>query len=77
MKINGVCPKCGSSDIIADAKAIDRGDNHSQNELSLGMYRHPNNFIFKGQERTTVSAWACVGCGFIEFYADEAKNLKI
>lgn len=76
MKTSGVCPKCGSSDIIADAKAVDRGVD-GEYDLSICVFRQPAAIIFKGQQITTVSAWACVGCGFIEFYADEAKNLKI
>jgi len=41
------------------------------------MYRKPQALIFKGQVRTTVSAWVCASCGFIELYADNPESLKI
>ena len=80
MKRTNKCPKCGSSDVIADAKAIDRtygGHGSDQTELTVAKFRKPDAVIFKGQQETTLSAWVCAECGFVEFYADSPKTLKI
>jgi predicted nucleic-acid-binding Zn-ribbon protein len=71
------CFKCGSTDVIADAKVIDTADYSVQKDLSVAAFRSPDAFIFKGQVTTTVSAWVCASCGFIELYADNPGGLKI
>ena len=63
--------------MIADAKAIDRSRNSDQTELRVATFREPTAIIFKGQQDTTVSAWVCAACGFVELYADAPKNLKL
>jgi predicted nucleic-acid-binding Zn-ribbon protein len=77
MKTNNKCPKCGSTDVIADAKAIDRGHGDRESELSVATFRHPEAFLFKGKQRTALSAWVCVGCGYVEFYADTPAVLNL
>jgi predicted nucleic-acid-binding Zn-ribbon protein len=77
MKRTNKCPKCGSTDVIADAKAIDRSYQSNQTELTVATYRKPEAIIFKGQQDTTVSAWVCAECGYVELYADSPKNLKL
>lgn len=77
MKRSGKCPKCGSTEIIADAKAVDRGDSHMTWELTVATYKKPGAFLFKGEQSSTVSAWVCGECGFVELYADEPKGLKL
>jgi predicted nucleic-acid-binding Zn-ribbon protein len=47
MKRTGKCPKCGSSDVVADAKAIDRGHGNSQQEMSVATFRKPEALVFK------------------------------
>ena len=76
MKKTGKCPKCDSSDIVADAKAIDRGHGNSQMEMSVATFRKPEALIFKEKQETTVSAWVCAACGYIEFYADHPRSIK-
>jgi predicted nucleic-acid-binding Zn-ribbon protein len=76
MKRTNKCPKCGSSDVIADATAIDRSRNFNQT-LTVATFRKPDAVIFKGQQETALSAWVCAECGFVEFYADSPKTLKI
>ena len=76
MKRTNQCPKCGSSDIIADAKAIDRAHNGAEAELSVATFRNPDAAIFTGQSRTTLSAWVCAGCGYVEFYADSPQSIS-
>jgi predicted nucleic-acid-binding Zn-ribbon protein len=77
MKQNGKCPKCGSSDVVADAKAIDRGHGNAQQEMSVATFRKPEALIFKEKQETTVSAWVCTACGYIEFYADSPSTIKL
>ena len=74
MKRTNKCPKCGSTDVIAHAKAIDKGEN---GHLTVATFRKPQAVMFKGQMTTTLSAWVCVDCGYLELYADEPKKLKI
>ena len=76
MKRSGTCPKCESRDVIRDAMAIDRGENNFQSELTIATYRDPNAFLFKGKQTSTVSAWVCAACGYVEFYADDPASLR-
>ena len=75
MKRTNKCPKCGSSDIIVDAKAIDRSDYGVEAELSLATFRKPDAIMFKGKSTTTVSAYVCGDCGYVEFYADSPQDV--
>ncbi len=77
MKRTNTCPKCGSRDVIADAKAIDRGHSDIPRELSVATFRRPEAFLFKGQLSTTVSAWVCAACGYVELYADSPESIKV
>lgn len=72
MKSSGKCPKCGCSNIISEAEAIDvRGD-----ETILATFEKPKALIFKGIKRqTTISPWICSSCGYVEFYADSPASL--
>ena len=76
MKRNRKCPKGGSTDIIADAKAIDRNESFD-NELTVATFRKPNAILFKGQQESTLSAWVCADCGYVEFYANSPRALKL
>ena len=76
MKRTNKCPKCGSTDIIADAKAMDRTHHSSEKELTVATFQKPDAFLFKGKATTTLSAWVCGGCGHVEFYADTPQSLK-
>jgi predicted nucleic-acid-binding Zn-ribbon protein len=77
MKKTGKCPKCGATEIIADAKVIDRGHYDAEREMSVATFRKPLAFVFKEKQETTVSAWVCALCGFVEFYADNPTTLKV
>jgi len=77
MKRTGICPKCGSKDIVNDAKAQAGLPGHEQHELIVSTFRTPQALIFKGQQGTPVSAWVCGGCGFVEYYADRPGDLKV
>lgn len=77
MKRTNKCPKCGSRDVIADAKAIDRAHYSAQTDLSVATFSKPDAMLFKGQLTTTLSAWVCTDCGYLEFYADDPKSIKV
>jgi predicted nucleic-acid-binding Zn-ribbon protein len=77
MKKTGKCPKCGSREVIADAKAIDRGDGNFQKEMLVATFGKPDALIFKEKQQTTVSAWVCAACGYVELYADAPETLKL
>ncbi len=74
MKQSGQCPKCASTEIIADAEVIDRDDDG--NVLRLATYGRPQALLFKAKRQTAVSAWVCAACGFVEFYADDPAAIK-
>jgi predicted nucleic-acid-binding Zn-ribbon protein len=76
MKHSGQCHKCKSTEIIADVKVVDRGDHNAGHHMILAAFTDPDAFVFKGEVRTTVSAWVCAGCGFVEFYAHSPDLLK-
>ena len=78
MKRTSKCPKCGSGDVIADAKATD-STHGGETELWVATFRKPEAILFKGQSTltTTMSAWVCSDCGYVELYADSPRNIRI
>lgn len=76
MKQSGTCPKCNSNDIIADAKAVDRGDGNWHDEMTIVTFRKPDALIFREKQESTVSAWVCASCGYTEFYADRPRAIR-
>jgi predicted nucleic-acid-binding Zn-ribbon protein len=77
MKQTGTCPKCHSTDILTNVHAIDRGGKGAEYDLRVATYTNPDAWVFKGQQDSTLSAWVCAACGFLEFYADNPQALKI
>ena len=75
MKQSGKCPKCASKDIIADAKAVDRGDQNWEGDLSVATFGKPDAIIFKDKRKSFLSAWVCRSCGFVELYTDQPRGL--
>ena len=76
MKRTNKCPKCGSREVIADAKAIDRTHYGVELELSVATIRKPDALVFKGERTTALSAWVCSTCGYVELYADVPSHIK-
>ena len=76
MKRTNQCPKCGSRNVIADAKAVDHNDDFGETELSVATFRYPNALLITGKQKTTLSAWVCADCGYVEFYADSPGSIK-
>jgi hypothetical protein len=46
-------------------------------ELSIATFRKPEAMLFKGEQKTTLSAWVCADCGYVEFYADNPSQIKV
>ncbi len=76
MKKTGKCPKCGCADVIADAKAVDRGDESFEHDMKIATFGNPGALIFKQKKETSMSAWVCASCGFVELYADEPWRIN-
>lgn len=74
MKSTSKCPKCGSRDIIRDAKPIAGSD---YGDLLIATFRKPEAVLFKGLQTSKLSAWVCTDCGFLELYADDPKRLQV
>ncbi len=72
MKKHHACPKCESTDIIGGVRPLDSNEGLAR----LADYRNPDALLLKGRQSTTLSAWVCAECGFVEFYADDPKVLK-
>lgn len=77
MKKSQKCPKCGSGDILKDVFAVDRGHGNSTAEMTLATFGRPEALIFKQAHKTSVSAWVCASCGFVEYYADNPASLRL
>ncbi len=77
MKKSSQCPKCGSTEVVADAKVIDRGPAPAQQEMSIATFAKPDALLFKGQQESKVSAWVCTACGYLELYADVPATLQV
>lgn len=75
MKHSGQCPKCNSTNIVHDAKALDHTESYIQMDMQIGVERNPKAWMFKGQATSSVSAWVCGDCGYLEFYADDPAKL--
>ena len=73
MRASGVCPKCESISIHADARMIDRGRNNRENDLKAVVYYNPDAFLFKGEHTFELSACVCGSCGLTELYARPAR----
>lgn len=76
MKTTGKCPKCGKTEIVEDARMIDHGHAGIQQDMTIATYKQPKAILFKGKQTTTVSAWLCISCGFIELYADHPSWVR-
>jgi len=65
-----------STDIVANVRPLDETRN-SKKTARLATYRNPTSFLFKGEQSTAMTAWVCADCGYVEFYADDPKALKV
>lgn len=75
MRKSGVCPKCGSTEVLVGAELSDRGESNVRKPATVRVYTNPDALIFKGAKDANVSADVCMSCGFLEFYAANPGTL--
>ena len=69
------CSRCGSDEIVSRARVVERGDGNTRYDLQVEVRRRPNALLFKGAERSNVSAQLCAACGYVELFADMPRAL--
>ena len=75
MKKTGRCPKCESQKLLVDGRVLDkRGLNEMDYDLELSVEKDSSATFFKGEQRFTIRAWVCGGCGYTELYTDDASS---
>ncbi len=72
MKATSKCPKCGSADILANARV----EATNRFEVTITSFANPDAMVFRDATHTAVSAWVCRQCGYIEFYATHPLALR-
>jgi predicted nucleic-acid-binding Zn-ribbon protein len=71
------CPSCGSTDMIQNVRAVDKGDYSVALDMELTTYGNPDALIFKDTRRSKLSAVVCSNCGLVFFYAQDPQLLKV
>jgi predicted nucleic-acid-binding Zn-ribbon protein len=74
MKYSGICPKCGSQDIMPKIPVIDQTDGPDK-ELMVRVREKPDALILKGDHDRVLHAWICAACGYTELYVDNPEGL--
>ncbi len=75
MRQTGKCPKCGSPEIVKDAMVADRADYNVESNLNLRVDADPEAIMFRGRTRSSLNAYVCGRCGYVEFYASDPESL--
>ena len=75
MKSTQKCPKCSSVEIIIDAIVVDRGHLNGGSQLRVMTFKDPAAAFDKEPQFSSVSAWICKACGFMEMYVDRPQDL--
>lgn len=70
---SGECPKCGSQEVLPDVRIIDRGY-PVDGELRVEAQARPMALILKGKTKSTLRAWLCGSCGYVEFYSMDPEE---
>jgi predicted nucleic-acid-binding Zn-ribbon protein len=74
MPQSATCVKCGSTDIVLNARVMDRS-HHGENDLRVRVDADPNALLFTGTERCPLEARVCGQCGYTELYATDPATL--
>ena len=69
------CLRCGSDSVVPDVRALSLDSNGAHNPLEVGVQRHPEALVFKGEVRSKVRAQVCADCGFVELSAADPEAL--
>jgi predicted nucleic-acid-binding Zn-ribbon protein len=72
---NGVCPKCGSKEVLSNL-LLRGGGNVSPYVEVTEPEPEKRSFIWTPKyEQGTFRAWVCGACGYTEFYAENYQAL--
>jgi len=63
---NGICPRCGTSEVYAARNALAIGDT---TEVALHQHIEPGFRGMRPRIRTDGWSFLCAGCGLLELYA--------
>ena len=74
MPQSATCVKCGSTDIVLNARVMDRTQ-YGEYDLRVRVDADPNALLFTGTERCPLEARVCGQCGYTEFYATDPATL--
>ena len=72
--VTGVCPKCGSAELIPDACVFDHTD-LGGTRLSATVMANPGAWVMKEPVTSPFRVVICGSCGFTEFYVRDPQLL--
>lgn len=72
---DGKCPKCGSSEVVPSVRVLDRGDGNWTSDLQVAVDAKPDALLFKGRQKSSLTARVCSACGYAELYATDPQAL--
>lgn len=77
---DGVCPECGSTDILPDLRIADRGHNNlASYNLSIAIFEQPATMLgvslWQSESMVPLRAWICAACGYTALFATEPNKL--
>jgi ribosomal protein S27AE len=65
---SGICPRCDSRAILANADTTD------EETLSIQIYEKPG-VVLRGRRTFPIKAWVCTECGYTELYVTNPDAL--
>ncbi len=75
MKQSGVCPKCGSKQVVKNSRVVDRDHGGRIPSLVVCAPDYPEQWKRKDERHTELAACVCAECGYAEFYATDPTRL--
>jgi hypothetical protein len=70
---NSPCSKCGSSQVIPNARVLFHEGRHF--DVEVAVEAKPDSWFFKGRRKCPLMARVCAACGFAELYATDPQQL--
>jgi hypothetical protein len=70
------CPRCGHREQIDGVRVLDYGHGNTARDLTAAVYQRPAALIFKGKVSSALTARVCAGCGYVEFYVRNPRELR-
>ncbi len=76
MKQSGICPKCKSTTVVADARVSNRQNlGNLDQAFMVSTDLRTDARKFKETRTSVVTAWVCGACGYTEFYTFLPESL--